>query len=179
MISSSEALLLLEQHLKNKNLVKHCQAVALIMKKLAEHFHEDSSEWYLCGLLHDIDYDLTYQQADQHGILAMDILKDTDIPEAVKHSIQAHSGNIPLESLLDKALWVADPLSGLIIACALMTEDKSIKSVKLSSLIKKYKTKNFAAGANRDQIAQCESLLDLPLNDFFELSLEGMKDLLI
>ncbi len=179
MISRSEALSVLEQHLSNKNLIKHCQAVAYIMQSLAEHFHENPDEWYICGLLHDVDYDLTYNDAEKHGFVAMDLLKDTDISKEVKHAIQAHTGNIDIESLIDKALWVADPLSGLIIACALMTEDKKISSVKLSSLIKKFKNKNFAAGANREQISQCEAMLSIPLNDFLELSLNGMKDLLI
>ncbi len=170
MITRDNAFVLLNSHLKSPQLIKHSLAVALVMEHLATHFQENPDKWYITGLLHDIDYDNTYDKPEQHGLIAMDLLKDTDIEQDMKDAILSHTGNSPINTLIDKALWVADPVTGLVIATALMTEDKRVESVKLSSLIKKFKNKNFAAGANREQIASCESLLNIPLNDFLELS---------
>jgi hypothetical protein len=178
MINRNEAFELLNSNLKNPNLIKHSQAVALVMEALAERFSEDKDTWFITGLLHDIDYDLTFDKPEQHGVLAQEILKDTDISPLMKKAILSHSGNSELSDLLDKALWCADPVTGLVIASALMNPEKSISALQLKSLVKKYKNKAFAAGANREQIASCQNI-GLELEDFLEIARISMQALIL
>lgn len=176
MLDKNQAMLLLKENLNQTNLITHSLAVALVMEKLAEHFHENTEEWYIAGLLHDIDYDQTYDNPKKHGLIAMDILSKYDLPQYLYDAIRRHSGNEELQSLTDKALWCADPVTGLVIASALMNPDKKIASVNLSSLKKKYKNKKFAAGASREQIASCENI-GISLEQFLELSINAMKEI--
>jgi putative nucleotidyltransferase with HDIG domain len=173
MINREQAMLLLKEHLKNINLQNHCLAVATVMEALALRMNEDVEKWYLAGLLHDIDYDMTFETPEKHALIAMDILKDIDVSDDIRQAIRSHSGNFPLESLMDKALWCADPVTGLILASALMTPEKKISAIKQSSLMKKYKSKGFAAGANREQIASSENI-GITLADFLALATEAM-----
>ncbi len=176
MINKEEALILLKDHLKSENLIKHSLSVAIVMKHLAKHLHEDEEKWYITGLLHDIDYDMTFDQPEKHSLIAMDILKDTDISEDVKQAIKAHSGNFEIISLLDKCLWACDPITGLVLASAFMIPERKISLLKQSSLLKKYKSKNFAAGANREQISSCETV-GISLTDFLNLATEAMSSI--
>ncbi|GAH74378.1 unnamed protein product, partial [marine sediment metagenome] len=96
--------------------------------------------------------------------------------EAMAHAILCHNPThgIPRETKLDKALFCADPLTGLIIAAALVRPDKKLAGVEVRSVRKKFKEKSFAAGANREQISQCTEI-GLELDEFLELGLEAMK----
>lgn len=173
MIDKNDALELLTLHLKDKNLIKHSKAVACVMETLAHNLNQNTDEWYLTGLLHDIDYNQTFDKPEKHGIIAMELLNDLQLPQYMLDSIRRHSGNEKLESLSDKALWCADPVTGLIIATALMNPEKSIKAINLQSLKKKFKNLKFAAGANRQQIASCIDI-NMELDDFLELSIKAM-----
>jgi uncharacterized protein len=173
MISRKEAEKLLFENLKSDNLRKHCLATAIIMEKLAERLEGDPEKWYITGYLHDIDLEQIGEDFAQHALKAMDILADTDITEDIKHAIKSHNSHVPLESDLDKALWIADPVNGLIVASALMRPDKKISTIELKSLKKKYKNKAFAAGANREQIAYCEEL-GIDLEVYLQLALDAM-----
>jgi predicted hydrolase (HD superfamily) len=92
------------------------------------------------------------------------------------HAILCHNEthSIPLETKLDKALFCADPLTGLIIAAALVRPDKKLAGVEAKSVRKRFKEKSFAAGANREQISQC-SEIGLELDEFIELGLKAMQ----
>ena len=175
MITRTKAQEILFDNLKNESLRKHCLATAFIMEKLAETTANDRDKWFITGLLHDIDLEYIGDDFAQHGFKAVQILKDVDITEEMKNAIVRHSGNAPLETVLDKALWIADPVNGLIIASALMRPDKKISSVKLKSLLKKYKTKSFAAGVSREQIAYCVEL-GFELNNYLQLALDALAD---
>ena len=174
MIAREEAKELLFNHLKNENLRKHCLATAAVMEKLAEKLGHDPDVWFITGLLHDIDFEAIGDDQTQHALKAMEILQDVDITPEMKHAIKAHNGMAPIESDLDWGLWIADPVNGLIVAAALMRPDKKISTIQLKSLKKKYKTKAFAAGANREQIADC-SHLGLELDEFLQLALDAMS----
>lgn len=174
MINREEARELLYAHLKSENLRKHCFATAVIMEELAEKFNADKDEWFIAGILHDIDYEVIGDDFSQHGIKAMELLKDTDLTEDIRNAIRNHGGNGEISSLMDKALWIADPVNGLIVASALMRPDKKISSIELKSLKKKYKNKAFAAGASREQIAYC-SELGIELDDYLLLALKAMS----
>lgn len=174
-MNRTEAIKLMKEHIHTKNLQKHSLAVAAIMEKLAQKLNKDEDKWFITGVLHDIDFDYTKDKPEKHGVMAMDILENTEIEDDMKYAIKAHSGNAPLKTALDKALWAADPLSGLIVATALMMPEKKISVIKLKSLKKKFKTKRFAAGANREQIADCQKL-DIELSEFLSLGLQAMSN---
>ena len=166
----------IKENVENKNLVKHMLATEAIMRALARRFGEDEKEWGLTGLLHDIDVELTGGDMNTHSKLGADLARDMGASEAMAHAILCHNDahGILLETKLDKALFCADPLTGLITAAALVRPDKKLAGVEASSVRKRFKEKSFAAGANREQISKC-SEIELELDEFIELGLKAMQ----
>lgn len=171
-----EALALLKKCVKNKNLQKHCLAVEAVMGDLARHFGEDEELWSMAGLLHDLDYDETAKDMARHGFRTVELLQDKDLPQEILHAILAHPGHVPRDSLLDKALYCADPVTGLIVAAALIHPSKKLEPLDVKFLINRFKEKHFARGANREQIQACHEL-GLSLEEFLGISLEAMKSI--
>jgi len=171
-----EALESVKANVENENLIKHMLATEAIMRALARRLGEDEEEWGLTGLLHDIDMELSEGDMVTHSKLGADLVLELGASEAMAHAILCHNGEhgIPRETKLDKALFCADPLTGLIIAVALVRPDKKLAGVEAKSLGKKFKEKSFAAGANREQISQC-SEIGFELDDFLQLGLEAMQ----
>jgi putative nucleotidyltransferase with HDIG domain len=163
-------------NVENENLIKHMLATEAIMRAMAKRFGEDEEEWGLTGLLHDIDMELTGGDMKSHSKLGADLARELGASEAMAHAILCHNAahGIPLETKLDKALFCVDPLTGLITAAALVRPDKKLAGVEAKSVLKRFKEKSFAAGANREQISSC-SELGLELNEFVELGLAAMK----
>ena len=160
-------------NVENSNLVKHMLATEAIMRALARRLGEDEEEW---GLLHDIDVELTEGDMNSHSTLGADLVRELGASEAMAHAILCHNAThgIPTETKLDKALFCADPLTGLITAAALVRPDKELAGVEAGSVKKRFKEKSFAAGANREQIARC-SELELELDEFIEMGLAAMQ----
>ena len=169
-----EAVELLNQNLSNKNLIKHCLAVEACMRDFAVKFGEDEEKWGLAGLLHDLDYDYTADDPDNHTLRTAEILKEYDLPEEIIHAIKAHNCKAEMNSGMDIALYTIDPTTGFIIACALMHPDKKLKSLDLRFLQKRFKEKSFARGANREQIRE-SSKLEVELDDFLMTCLSAMQ----
>ncbi len=176
MISRERALELLREHVKTKNLVKHCLAVEAIMRALARRFGEDEEKWGIAGLLHDLDYDYTKGDPEKHCLVTMDLLKDEDVPQDVKDAILAHCGKKERKTLMEKAIYAADPTSGFIVAAALIRPEKKLEVVDVPFLKRRFKEKAFAKGANRDQMRSCEEM-GLSLDEFLEISLNAMKEI--
>jgi len=174
-----QALDLLQSHLKNENLIKHCFAVEAIMKSLAEHFNENIEEWSLAGLLHDIDYEQTMDNPEKHSLIGAEILKGNGLSDEIVEAVKTHNEmhGIKPESLMAKALFVSDPISGLIIASALVLPSKKLNDLQTENILKRFKEKAFARGANREIIAQCEELLGLSLEQFCEISLKALQNI--
>ncbi len=175
-MTREEAITLLDKHVQNKNLRKHMFAVEAVMKRLAREFEENEDLWGLAGLLHDLDYDQTVNDFSKHGLVTAEILAETDLPEEVVHAIKSHPGHFPRESRLDQALYAADPVTGLIVAAALMHPTKKLKNVDVDFVLRRFKEKRFAAGADRDQIKSCETF-GFSLDQFLGLSLEAMQSI--
>ena len=175
-MTREEVLASIEANVENKNLVKHMLATEAIMRALARRLGEDEEEWGLTGLLHDIDVELTGGDMSTHSKLGADLAREMGTDEAVAHAILCHNEahGIPRETKLDKALFCADPITGLITAAALVRPDKKLAGVELRSVRKRFKEKSFAAGASREQIATCNEV-GLELDEFIELSLKAMK----
>ena len=173
-----EALDSVRANVENGNLVKHMLATEAIMTALARRFGESEEEWGLTGLLHDIDVELTEGDMSSHSKLGADLARELGASEAMAHAIITHNEKhgVPPETKLDRALFCTDPLTGLITAAVLVRPDKKLAGLEAKSVLKRYKEKSFAAGANREQIASC-SEIGLELDDFVELVLEAMKEI--
>jgi len=169
-----EALELVKLKVKNKNLIKHMVAVESCMVELSKHFGEDERLWALAGLLHDLDYEETKDDFSQHGFVTAKMLEEKGIEEEVLNAIKSHPGHIPRTSKMAKALYCVDPLTGLIVAAALMHPTKKLTGINTQFVLNRFKEKRFAAGANREQIKTCESL-ELSLEEFITICLTAMQ----
>jgi len=178
-MNREEAYNLLRQNLKNQNLIKHSLAVEAAMKALASHLGEDSERWGITGLLHDIDYELVNDNLKTHSEKGAEILKglglDGETCKAVLTHNEAHG--IAPESLMAKALFCVDPLTGLIVAATLVLPSKKIKELESESVLKRFKEKAFARGANREIISKSRDYLNLSLEEFVEIVLSAMKEI--
>jgi putative nucleotidyltransferase with HDIG domain len=174
-MTREQALDLIQQHIPNRNLIKHMIAVEGVMKRLARQFDQDEQIWGMAGLLHDLDYQETVNDFPRHGFRTAEILAGQELPPEAIHAIIAHTGHIPAESLMDKALYAADPLTGLIVAGVLMHPQKKLALLEADFILRRFKEKRFAAGADRDQIQTCTAL-GLTLEEFLKLGIEGMSE---
>ena len=169
-----EALALMREKVSNQNLRKHMLATEAVMQRLAVKLGEDASLWGLAGLLHDLDYDQTANDFPRHGLMTAEMLEGTDVPEEAVYAIKSHPGHFPRKSMLDKALYAVDPVTGLIVAAALMHPSKKLQALNVDFIMRRFKEKRFAAGADRDQIRAC-SEFGFELEDFIALSLAAMQ----
>jgi len=168
-----KAIGLISQNLSNPNLVKHSLAVEACMRELAGYFSEDEEEWGMAGLLHDLDYDITSEDSDNHGLITAQMLKNENVSADIIHAIKAHNKKAELSSKMDIALYAVDPTTGFITAVALMHPSKSLENVNLKRMKKRFRESSFAKGADREQIRICEKL-GIELDDFLDLCLRAM-----
>jgi len=168
---------LLKENLFNKNLIKHCFAVEAIMRALAQRFEEDTEQWGLAGLLHDIDYEKTKDAPEKHSLLGAEILKDAGLSQEICEAVKTHNEmhGIAPQSLMAKALFTCDPISGLIVAGTLVLPSKKIQDLTVENVLNRFKEKSFARGANREIIGKCQELLGLSLEEFAGIALTAMK----
>jgi putative nucleotidyltransferase with HDIG domain len=171
------ALSLLQTHVKTKNLVKHCLACEAVLAGLARRLGEDEQTWRLGGLLHDLDYDQTADSPETHGRIAAQMLEEADVDSGIIHAVLAHADKAPRESALDKALWCVDPLTGLIVAAALIRSEKKLSAIDTQFVLNRMKEKSFARGVNREQIRACEQELGLTLAEFVDIGLKAMQEI--
>jgi len=174
-MNRGEAIELVKKHVKKKNLVKHMIATGACMRVLAEKLGEDPDRWELAGILHDIDYEETWERPELHGIKSVEMLKEMGFnDEEILNAILAHCEKKERETLMERAIYAVDPTTGFIVACALMHPSKSLDGLDLDFMKRRFKEKRFAAGASREQIRSCEEL-GLSLDEFLTLCLEGME----
>jgi len=170
-----KALVELKARISNNNLIKHSLAVEAIMMELAALMKDNAGLWGLAGLLHDIDYEKTASNPERHSLLGAEILEDMDVDPEIVYAVKAHNGchGIERKRKMDKALYCADPVSGLITAGALILPSKKLADVTVDFILKRMNEKSFAKGADRDQIRSC-SELGLSLEEFVEAALKAM-----
>jgi putative nucleotidyltransferase with HDIG domain len=166
----------IRENVGNQNLIKHMLATEAVMRALARRLGEDEEEWGLTGLLHDIDVDLTEGDMNAHSKLGADLAGELGASEAMTHAILCHNKahGVPCESRLDKGLFCADPLTGLITAATLVRPDKKLAGLTPKSVLKRFKEPRFAAAVDREQISSCREL-ELELSEFVELGLKVMQ----
>ncbi|MGM0641640.1 MAG: HD domain-containing protein [Thermotogota bacterium] len=172
-MNKNEAIKELEHNLKENNLRKHCYAVGAIMRELALKMGKDPDEWEIAGIIHDLDYEMTKDEVEQHAKKTVEMLGDR-VDQDIKDAILAHNDQKHLEKDIEIALYAADQISGLITASVLVRPGKDIDTLKVKSLKKKFKDKSFAAGADREKIKVIEKL-GFELNDFFQIAINGMR----
>ena len=176
LLTRDEALSLVNRNVTKQNVLYHMLAVETIMRSTAKHLGENEEQWGLIGLLHDIDYEKTETTPEKHSLLTEEILKEllpSELIRAIKTHNFRHTGVMP-ETKMEKALIASDAISGLLVACALVMPSKKLADVKVESVAKKFKDKDFARGAERERILVCEEI-GIPKEKFFEIALNGLK----
>ena len=173
-----EALAFLKKHLKTKNLLKHTYAVEAVMRGVAEHLDEDGNRWALAGLMHDIDYDQTGDDPSLHSIRGADMLAEAGFDEEIVDAVRVHNDfhGLPRQSKMAKALYAVDPLTGLIVAAALVHPDRTLTALDVDFVMNRYAENSFARGARRDAIAACDEL-GIELEEFVGIALESMQEI--
>jgi uncharacterized protein len=180
MITKQQALELLHAHMQNVNLRRHCYAVGAVMKSLATKFGGNPDVWEVLGILHDADWEETKDTPDEHTVHTLLWLKEIGLTEGViVRALQSHNSKrthlADLDGKMEWSLETCDELTGFIVAVALVRPEKKLATVEVRSVLKKWKTKEFAKAVSREQIAQCEEKLGVPLNDFIQLALSAMQ----
>ncbi len=158
----------------------HLFAAQIAMQALAKKLGGNEELWGLAGLLHDIDWDVITNQHEEHcGPMTEKILLDAGCGEDFITAIQAHNERtgIPRTTMMAKALYAVDELTGFIRAVTLVRPSKVIADVELKSIKKKMKDKLFAANVNRETIGTCEKELGIPLDDFMLITLKAMQSI--
>jgi len=154
-------------------------AVGFAMRALAVKLGGDADLWEILGLLHDADWEETKDSPEIHTKRTLEWLNETDADEKIIRALKSHNRKYTklaeLEGDMEWALETVDELTGFIVAVALVRPDKKLETVELKSVLKKWKTKEFAAAVDRSQIAQCEEKLKIPLHEFIEITLGAMK----
>lgn len=174
--SRAAVLALVETRVANEHLRRHMLACEAIMRAFALRFAEDEDDWGLAGLAHDLDSEETEQDFSRHGAEAASALERLGAPAEVVHAVAAHNPatGVAGESRLDVALIVADQLSGLITAAALVRPDHRLDGVALKSVRKRYREGAFARGVDRASIARCAEL-GLELDETLAIGLAAMQ----
>lgn len=176
-ISREQALELLRKYNKEQFHLQHAYTVEAVMRWYAKELgYGDEEFWGMCGLLHDIDFEV---YPEEHCKKAPELLAEIDAEPELVHAICSHGYGICVdiapEHEMEKVLFAADELTGIIGAAALMRPSKSCADMELKSLKKKYKDKKFAAGCSRDIIGKGAEQLGWELDLLLERTLEAMK----
>lgn len=177
-ITRPQALALLQKYNQEPFHILHGLTVEGVMRWYAQElgYGEEADFWGLCGLLHDVDFE---QFPEQHCIKAPELLAEINAEPELVHAVCSHGygqcSDVEPEHLMEKVLFAADELTGLIGAAARMRPSKSVMDMELSSLKKKYKDKKFAAGCSRDVIQTGAERLGWSLDELLEKTILAMR----
>ena len=170
----TEARKLAAEKPEKETTVRHLISVEGVMRALARRFGEDEELWGQAGLFHDLDQDQTADDPERHARLAAEWLREAGVDDRVVNAVLAHAHEQYRTDLMSKAVVHADAVAGLLVAAALVRPERAT-GMKVSSIKKKLKEKAFAPGVNRDEIAQAPEVLDLDLDEFFAVAIEGLQ----
>jgi uncharacterized protein len=178
MISREIAINILDEHIQNPNMKKHCLASEAVMRTLAAKLGRNVEEWGIAGLLHDIDVEITAADPMRHGPHAATMLEGMVSSEAIDAIVMHNEMATGKERTTEfqHALAAGETITGLIMATALVYPDKKLASVKTKSITKRMKVKAFAASVKRENILECEKI-GLSIQDFAEISLTAMQEI--
>lgn len=161
------------------SLRKHMLSVEAAMHAYAVHYAADVERWRVVGLLHDFDYE-RYPDvaAEGHPVIGSRILRERGVDEDIIRCILSHATEVTgveRETLMEKALYACDELTGLITATALVRPSKNLADVDVASIKKKWKNKAFAAGVDRTEIEHAAADLGVPLDEHIGRVLQAMQ----
>ncbi len=168
---------LLCEYTESDSLRRHGLAVEQVMRKMAQKYGEDEELWAMTGLLHDFDYE-KYPTMEEHPSVGNKILKEKGYPEELTTAIMGHANytGVLRESLMAKALYAADEISGFMFAVTYVRPSKSIHDVKVKSVKKKLKQKSFAASVNREEVYEGPEELDVTLDEHIQFIIDALKE---
>lgn len=151
-------------------------AVETVMRHMAKQYQQDQEKWGLAGLLHDFDYE-HFVTIPDHPLKGSEILKERGVEDDIRQAIIGHANlpDYPRTTLMDKALFAIDELTGLVMAVTYVRPSKSVMDVEVRSVKKKMKDKTFAAGVNRDDIRQGAEELDMPVEELIALVITALQ----
>ena len=175
-MNRDEAFTIVNEFVKNPNLVKHMLAVEAAMRFYARRFGEDEEKWAVTGLLHDFDWEI-HPTMEEHPLAGEPILRERGVPEDIIHAVLSHSDHtgVPRETLMEKTLYACDELTGLITAVALVRPSRALYDLKPKSVKKKWKDRSFAAGANREEMERGAQELGIELWEHVGNVIEAMN----
>ena len=177
-LTREQALDLLQKYNKEPFHIQHGLTVEGVMRWYAQElgFGEEADFWGLCGLLHDVDFEM---YPEEHCKKAPGLLAEVNAPEALVHAVCSHAygscSDVEPVHLMEKVMYAADELTGLIGAAARMRPSKSCMDMELSSLKKKFKDKKFAAGCSRDVIKLGADKLGWTLDELLDKTILAMR----
>lgn len=171
-----EAFEIVKTYVQNENLIRHMLSVEAAMRFYAERFGQNAETWGIVGLLHDFDWEI-HPDAETHPLEGAPILRAAGVPEEIVHAILTHADHAgyPRETLMEKALYACDEVTGMITAVALMRPSHSLYDLEAKSVRKKWKDKAFAAGANRQIMEQGAQELGIDLWEHIDNVIIAMR----
>lgn len=179
--SRADALALVHEYTASDSLRKHMLAVEAAMRAYAARYGEDAERWGLAGLLHDFDYERwpndSHSPTEEHPSEGVRVLRGRGYPEDVLQAILGHASytNTPRETLMARALFAVDELTGLVTATALVKPTRSVHDVDAKSVRKKMKDKAFARGVNRDDVVNGAADLGVDLDWHIQFVIDAMR----
>ena len=171
-----QALELLHEWVANPNLRKHCYAVEAAMRAYARKLGGDEARWGLTGLIHDFDWE-RHPDLERHPVAGVAVLRDKGWPEDVCRAVLGHAlrTGVPRDTPMAKALNACDELAGFLVACALVTPQKSLDEVEVASVRKKMKRVDFARNVNREDIVNGAAELGVDLDEHAAFTLAALR----
>ena len=175
-MNREEALIIVREYVKNENLVRHMLSVEAAMRFYAKKFGEDPELWGITGLLHDFDWEI-HPTLEEHPQAGAPILRQRGVSDEIVTAIQSHADHtgVARETLMEKALYACDEITGLVTAVALVRPSHSLYDLTAASVKKKWKDRAFAAGANREEIERATAEFGLPLWEHVENVIVAMR----
>lgn len=179
-MTREQALRLLYTHTASESLRKHALCVEGAMRHFARLYGEDEEWWGMVGLLHDLDFE---EHPEEHCDWNPVLLREAGFDETFIHAVQAHGWGLRTDTepanQMERAIYAADELTGLVTACALMRPSKSVMDLEVKSVKKKFKQPSFAASINREVVQNGADMMGISLDELIEhviLALRAIAD---
>ena len=180
-MTRDQALALVHEYTQSEPLRRHMYAVEISMRALAVRYDENPDDWGLVGLLHDFDYErfpnAQHSATDEHPAEGVRILGAHGLPDTMQRAILGHATytGVPRDTLMARALFAADELSGFLVACAMVRPNRSLADLEAPSVRKKLKDKAFARGVSREDVHVGAEELGVPLDELIGILVGALR----
>lgn len=177
-MNREQALQVVRENVKSESLIRHMLSVEAAMRFYARKLEQDEEMWAITGLLHDYDWEI-HPTIEAHPLLGLQLLRDQDVSEEIIEAISGHADHtgIARVSLMSKALYACDEVTGLITAVALVRPSRSLHDLTPKSIKNKWKDRSFAAGADRELIASAAAEFGVDLWQHVENVILAMRSI--